>query len=548
VLAATLTLLCAPVLADLAISGASGPFTYFAADTFYYLTIARNIARHGLASFDGQHLTNGFHPLWQLLLGGLYFGAEHLGAGRYGILLVTVLASLALCAGALTLLARAFTDRGGLTPLFVLLPVGVYGLLVVPCWLLRLKTIGADSPMEGPYPVFGTLWSYANGMESGAVLCAFAACAWAHQAWIRRPSFRGGVRFGLAAGTLVLARLDHVIVILPLVLTFATNAFRRSRQMRDAFVPLACFGLPLALDIAVNLQVFGGAVPVSGALKLSFPLITSVHIQSWVDTWAHPAQFNLYVVQREASLVLPVCFAVLYLCSTLRVTALGSSAALAYRGRTREIDRFLAPVAVGVIGFGLHEILFLADGPGQWHLPVSTLFVSLACVAMASRVRWRVPRLAALGAVAGLAALTLVFFIHLRQPGFHANYAAFYYGQAPALRKAFGEHPPRFVEVDDGIVNYALDVPAMSSGLALDPEGFDARRANHLYALAYERGFNCVSSLVYASGAPPAGARSAEAAQRYAADLLREDLSAYEFNFAYVTPTADLAIVCGHKP
>ena len=33
-------------------------------DAFYYLQIARNIARTGFSSFDGVHATNGYHPAW----------------------------------------------------------------------------------------------------------------------------------------------------------------------------------------------------------------------------------------------------------------------------------------------------------------------------------------------------------------------------------------------------------------------------------------------------------------------------------------------------
>ena len=46
--------------------------TYVVADDyFYYLTLAKNSLAGVGPSFDGQELTNGFHPLWFLLLRGL---------------------------------------------------------------------------------------------------------------------------------------------------------------------------------------------------------------------------------------------------------------------------------------------------------------------------------------------------------------------------------------------------------------------------------------------------------------------------------------------
>jgi hypothetical protein len=545
VLGVALALLCAPVLVDLVVLGRSGPFTYVAADTFYYLTVARNIARHGFASFDGQHLTNGFHPLWQFILGALHFVAERLGVARY-MVLAAVLGSLILLASGLVLLGRAFTEEGRLTPVFALLPVGVYGLLVAPFWFLRLKALASEG-MEGPYPVYGTLWSYANGMESGAVLFCLGSCAYFQQAWARQPSRARVFAFGLSAGALVLARLDHVIVILPVVLAFCATARQRTGAWRPALTALLCFGLPLALDIAVNIAFFGGAVPVSGSLKLTFPLVTDLHIQSWGDLWKSP-YYDLRTLQRETLLLVPLLAAFGYLALTLRVVPFGSVLLLRYREAARNIDRFLVPLAVGVISFGSHEILFMQDGPGSWHLPVSTLFVSLAVVALISRARPRLGPRAALGVLALVTGLTLVFFKTFRQPQYHASYANFYLHDAPLLRKTFGAKLPRFVEFDDGIVNYSLDVPAMSNALALDPEGLDAHRGGHLYALAYERGFNCLSSLVYHSASAFVTDRSPEAARRYATGLgPLGDLTEFDFNVEYLTPSASMAIVCGHK-
>ena len=41
-------------------------------DAFYYFQIARNIATGHNVTFDGETLTNGFHPLWMAVLTPLY--------------------------------------------------------------------------------------------------------------------------------------------------------------------------------------------------------------------------------------------------------------------------------------------------------------------------------------------------------------------------------------------------------------------------------------------------------------------------------------------
>src|SRR3972149_6993008 len=37
-------------------------------DAFYYFQISRNIANGRNVTFDGENLTNGFHPLWAVFL------------------------------------------------------------------------------------------------------------------------------------------------------------------------------------------------------------------------------------------------------------------------------------------------------------------------------------------------------------------------------------------------------------------------------------------------------------------------------------------------
>ena len=41
-------------------------------DSFYYFTIARNLAKGWGSTFDRLHPTNGYHPLWLLVCAGVY--------------------------------------------------------------------------------------------------------------------------------------------------------------------------------------------------------------------------------------------------------------------------------------------------------------------------------------------------------------------------------------------------------------------------------------------------------------------------------------------
>ncbi len=547
VLATTLGLIAVPVLVDLVVSGKRRPFGYAAADTFYYLVVARNVARHGSFSFDGQHATNGFHPLWQVVTGALDFLFEHL-SGRVHTLPAAIVLSLVLVAGGIALLAPAIADGRSLSPWFAIVPVGVYGFLLAPFWIARLSVLSSPATsMEGPFPVYGTLWSYVNGMESGAVLCAFGLCAFLHRAYNRRPTIPRAAQYGLAMAALTLARLDHAFFGAALATEWCLTALRQRRPALEWLALLAAFAVPVATDLAINIHWFGSAMPISGALKTSFPHVTQFHIQSLIDTWKAGKAYNLWILQREMSLFLPVVFALAYLALTFRLELSRSKVALRYRATTHPYDRFLSPTAFGVLILAAYNIFFLLDGPGSWYMPVSTLFVSLVIVSLIDRSAYSLGPKTARLVLAGIALVSLVFFAKLhRQVDYHFMYANFFYRDAPLIRRHFGGNTPHFVEVDDGIVSYSLNVPAMSSGLSLDPAGLAAARAGKFFEVAYERGFKCVTSLVYASAQALFSNPSPIEARRYAQERFgTEDLSAFEFEPAFVTPNASLALVCG---
>lgn len=546
VIGVTLALLGGPVLVDLAVSGRSRPFGYAAPDAFYYLTIARSIARHGLPAFDGEHATNGFHPLWQLLLGLLTFLTEHLGIGQY-TLLAAVIVGLALTAGGVFLLGAVLAERRRLTPAFAALPVGVYAFLLAPFYLPRLQQFAATSA-EGTIPVYGTLWSYANGMESGAVLASFGLAAWTWRAFMRARTLGRAAAFGLSLAALTLSRLDHVLIALPMGVSFYLSARALARQ-REGLAGLAAFAVPVGAYALGNQLRFGSFMPVSGAMKTSFPLPTSVHIQNLLDVWRQGAAYDIWKLVCESFVLVPAVFALVYLGCTLRPTLLGSTLVVHYRASARAYERFLVPVAFGVLLLALYNGGFVFDGPSHWYMPVSTTFVSLAVIALLARSPRPLGTLAQGGTLLAVGIASLVFFVELhRHLDYHARFADFFWRDAPPLRALFGEHPPRLLEFDDGIVSYALDVPAMSAGLALDPEGADARKAGRLYTLAYERGFNCVSSLYYGNAGELARDRSPDACRRYVQQWETQDIEPYQFELAYLTPSASLAIVCGKKP
>ena len=189
-----------PFVADLiAIARASHTWliTRMPDDAFYYLEIARRLGRGEGFTFDGIFQTNGFHPLWQLLL----VPTAAIFDGDAGIRADLIL-GLVLHAIAVAIMVRFVWKAFGPGP-------ALFGGIVA--------VHGSTS-----------LRAHVNGMEGAVVplMAVLLVVALAHCA--RRPTRASAALAGLASAGLVLARLDFaaVLVLLPVALWFRTRSAR----------------------------------------------------------------------------------------------------------------------------------------------------------------------------------------------------------------------------------------------------------------------------------------------------------------------------------
>jgi hypothetical protein len=494
-----------PVLYDLVTDARRRPFGYLAADTFYYLTVARNIVERGSVSSDGEHAINGFHPLWQLVATGIYAMAKLIRAIEL-VPLLTVLVSLACVVGAVGLFGASFLRATRRVPAaFVAFPFGVYALLVSPHWQIPHQDLASQSG-EGPAPLFGTLYSFVNGMESGVLLLSFALAAYA---FVTRGASRrmlDGVLCGGAFCLVALSRLDHAVLgIAPLSLWVAHSLYAPTRR-RFAFGAVLAFAAPLALYAVVNHAYAGSAIPLSGVIKSSFPIPSASNLTELQSYLKHPFRPQpVFQVMCVAPVAISIAAVLAFLPFVVRLRVGATAFSLEFRPCAHSLDRFLVMVAPGVVLLAAYNILFVT-GVGSWYYPVSTAYVSLTMLSVATRGWTSLPRrLRAVVpvqiAAAAFAALSVLGFLRFqRQPDFHRMYADFCLKTAPRVRAHFGGKIPKLFEIDDGVIGYCLDTPAMSgSRLLLDAEALRATEANRLLQLAVGRGFRAVSTLFYTS-------------------------------------------------
>ena len=155
-------------------------------DAFYYFTIARNIWRTGLISFDGQRLSNGFHPLWMLLILPLFSGKSPL--------LPPVFAALSLGAG-----------------LHVLSSVLLYRVLREVKTREGISAVLAIVYSLNPVMIRGVL----NGLETSLLITAMLGWLIWHVRMIQSGRARPGalIVWGILAGLTFLARTDMALLL-----------------------------------------------------------------------------------------------------------------------------------------------------------------------------------------------------------------------------------------------------------------------------------------------------------------------------------------------
>jgi hypothetical protein len=224
-------------------------------DPFYYFTIARHFVQgHGF-SFDGVEPTNGFHPLWMLVILPLF------GAVRDPILVLHFVLTVS---AVLDLLALLWLFRL-LRELKISTPVSIGVAVLYAISPLSVSTSGSLNGLETALNLAVTI----------AFLTSYRRAFVAHD-----HTLAATVRLGCWAGFLLLARTDNVVL---LALTYASLLWheRTARaRIRRTFWSLVVGGFIAAPWLIWSVVRFGSLVQVSGRSIALFNR-RSVESQGW---------------------------------------------------------------------------------------------------------------------------------------------------------------------------------------------------------------------------------------------------------------------------
>ncbi len=215
-------------------------------DGYYYLGIARNIARGLGSTWDGVNLTNGYHPLWLLSLVPVYWLSPSPEIALRSVFILQA-ALMAVAAGLLFLVCRRCVDRKPADPEW---PASGASCLAVLFWLgLNYRLMF-------------------SGLEYGLWVICLLAVTYVRLCFARQPP---GARAHLALGILLavafLARIENLLLA-GLVVWSLRPRLGRPRQSAWRLAALCCPVLLVAVGYAiVNWRAFGHPLPISGVVK-----------------------------------------------------------------------------------------------------------------------------------------------------------------------------------------------------------------------------------------------------------------------------------------
>jgi hypothetical protein len=354
----------APVIAYL-ISGSSAYFQFFAADAFYYLTIAANTSWTSVASFDGINPTNGFHPLWQFFLKIIFSVFDSITQNQQ--ISITFWLSVFFVAVAASLISYSLRKAEIISSdaliFFTLTPGFLYFLIALP------------------NSNYGHIWSYINGMESPLSLFFFSllflfVVNFANSFEQLDPALY--LIVGVLTSLVILTRLDDVFIlagiIAPILISKQPLLEKIKRTIWIVMIPLVCIGFYMLF----NNYYAGSYLPISGQAKrgLSFywnsitifngfaPLIPLYEF-GW-NWWSETTWRALHII---APFIIATGFLFSFLLGKYRESANGS---------LEKYDSFIAGLAVYVILKALYNLVFVGIWhQGHWYYPISIVVTNI---------------------------------------------------------------------------------------------------------------------------------------------------------------------------
>jgi hypothetical protein len=204
-------------------------------DFYYYLKIAQNLAHGRGSTFNGIVSTNGYHPLYFLLIAAIC---------RFTNSLDHILTAVWLLATAMTVVVFQLAYR------------------ILRCFSRRVLVCAAAAC----FLAVASLDLFRDGMEVTLVIplaLGFTLLLMEGYEWTARRCFVAS----LTAAAMVLARLDAALLVMALVVLLAFSRRARAGVTWRKTIAAMAGMVPVAIYLAINVLHFHSLLPVSGEAK-----------------------------------------------------------------------------------------------------------------------------------------------------------------------------------------------------------------------------------------------------------------------------------------
>ena len=512
-----------------------------AGDSYHYLAIARKAQLAHIYTYDGVHVTNGFHPLWEYAMRGMFW-VLNLHTHQAQAIAVMLAALIAATAG-IILAAVAVIRLTNRYFLALLLVPGLFYLAIG----IHVRTLWVWSALDGMESafslLFGGLFFYVLSLYAGS---------YARKPYDPASAYRA---LGLVLPFIILSRLDDVFILPALLLAlifFETSVTRRVIAgiwiAGPSVIAILCY-------LAYNKATVGVAMPLSGGTKSGFVGFVSVYLTAAVH---FPPILDLKTLLTKKPADGPVVFSnsfrLVEVVYPMLAASFGAWAIWKYRRRQPELAIMFAICLYIIFKMGYNFVNVHPWNQANWYYTFIALCLSVMG-AVALQESWKMlDRMPV--ARYGIATF-YVMLLMLSASQFYANMA--YQSPDPLVDQFWERHDEirshlvahevrGIINVDDGITAFLLDFPNMHGfAFATDIEAQQAYRNGKMLSLAYSRGINTIAGFEYMSAghAPQSDIdiRQYLSNNPLSAEIMRSEVDQFDFSLAYYDPVLKMPFI-----
>ena len=510
-------------------------------DSYHYLTIARKAQLSHIYTYDGVHVTNGFHPLWEYFLRAMFYVLNLQTHDAQAIAAMT--AALIATTLGIILAGKAVIRLTNRYFLALLLVPGLF-YMVIGVHVRTLSMWSALDGMESAFSLlFGGLFFYVLSLYTGSS---------ANKPYDQVSACRA---LGLVLPFVILSRLDDFFI-LP---AFLVALFFFETSVRKRIIAGIWIAGPSAFAILCYLiyhkVTAGSGMPLSGATKSGFVGSLSAYLTSVIH---FPPILDLKSLLTRKAANGPDIFAngfrLVEVVYPALVAGFGAWAVWTYR-RRQSVSAIWFGICLYIIFKMSYNFLFVHPWhQAEWYYIFTALCLSVLGI-LALQEPWK--RLDTIPiAKYGIVSM-YVMLLMLSASQFYANLvyqspdevAAQFWKRHDDIRSQLAAHGVRgIVNVDDGITAFLLDFPSMHGfAFATDVEAQRAYRTGRMLSLAYSRGINTVAGLGYltADHAPQSDAdiRKFLSNNTLSAQIMNSEMDQFEFSLAYYDPVLKMPFI-----